>query len=423
MKNVIYFILVSLLAFTSCKKDASNPVNTDTIPSPPTLATPKDTSSNIAIPVVLNWNESSGAKNYTLQISASSSFSSFVFNKSDITTTTQQIPELNYLTVYYWRVNASNSVGTSDWSKVWSFTTTGDAPAFVPQLSLPTNGAIEQNLSPVIVWDIISNASKYTLQISTNSSFTNFVFNADTLTATSKQITGLSGLTQYYWRVSATNNFGSMGWSETWTFTTGVTPIPPVLLSPTDGATDISLSPTLTWNESSGATSYILQVSTNNSFSSFVFSQNVTITNKQIAGLTNSTKYYWRVSTTNNYGTSTPSDVWSFTTGSPPDTPILLTPNDGATDVELLLTLTWNASSGATNYTLQVSKNSSFSNFVYNQSGLTNTSQQITGLIKISKYFWRVIAVNSFGKSVESEIWSFTTPGKEGLCRNAHSNI
>lgn len=317
MKKVVYFIFISLLAVMSCKKDGSNPVNSNTVPSMPTLSTPKDTASNIAIPAVLTWNESSGAKSYTLQVSASSSFSSFVFNKSDITATSQQIPDLNYLSVYYWRVNASNSVGTSDWTKVWSFTTTGDAPAFVPQLSLPLNGAVEQKFSPVLVWDKVNNANSYTLQISTNSSFTNFVFNTDTLTAITKQITDLSGLTQYYWRVSAMNNFGTMGWSETWSFTTGVTPIPPVLLSPTDGATDISLSPTLTWNGSSGATSYILQVS----------------------------------------------------------------------------------------------KNSSFSNFVYNQSGLTNTSQQITGLIKISKYFWRVIAVNSFGKTVESEIWSFTTLG------------
>ncbi|OIO17594.1 MAG: hypothetical protein AUJ54_09625 [Ignavibacteria bacterium CG1_02_37_35] len=62
MKKLVYFLLGSLLMFTSCKKDASNPVNADTIPVPPTLASPTDTSSNIAVPVVLTWKESSGAK-------------------------------------------------------------------------------------------------------------------------------------------------------------------------------------------------------------------------------------------------------------------------------------------------------------------------------------------------------------------------
>ena len=322
MKKLAYFLLVSLLLFTSCKKDASNPVDTDTIPTPPTLASPTDTSSNIAVPVVLTWNESSGAKSYTLQVSASSSFSSFVFNKSDITTTTQQVPDLNYLAVYYWRVSATNSAGTSDWSKVWSFITTGEA-AFVPQLSLPANGSVDQKLSPVLTWSNVNNANSYALQISTNSSFTSFVFNEDTLTSNTKQITDLSGSTKYYWRVSAANNFGTKGWSETWSFTTGVAPIPPVLLSPSDGATDISLSPTLSWNASSGATSYTLQVSTSSSFSSFVYNQSSTTTSKQITGLTNSTKYYWRVSAVNNYVTKGWSETWSFTTQSICGTPTI----------------------------------------------------------------------------------------------------
>jgi uncharacterized protein (TIGR02145 family) len=394
--------------FTSCKKDASNPVNTDTIPVPPTLASPTDTSSNIAVPVVLTWKESSGAKSYTLQVSASSSFSSFVFNKSDITTTTQQVPDLNYLAVYYWRVSATNSAGTSDWSKVWSFTTTGEA-ALVPQLSLPANGAVDQKLSPILTWNQVSNASRYTLQISTNSSFTSFVFDEDSLTTTTKQINDLSGSTKYYWRISAVNNFGTKGWSETWSFTTGVAPVPPVLLSPSDAATDISLSPTLSWNASSGATSYILQVSTSNSFSSFVFNQSFTTTNKQITGLTNSTKYYWRVSTTNSFGTSNPTVVWSFTTGTPPEIPTLSSPQNGAIDISSSPMLVWNASIRATNYTLQVSTNISFSSFVYNQSGLTNTSNQLASLTKSTKYFWRVSTTNNYGTSNFSDVWNFTT--------------
>ncbi|MFA6980916.1 MAG: FISUMP domain-containing protein [Ignavibacteriaceae bacterium] len=409
MKKSIYFLLISLLVFTSCKKDASNPVNADTVPAPPTLASPTDTSSNIVVPVVLTWKESSGAKNYTLQVSASSSFSSFVFNKSDITTTTQQVPDLNYLAVYYWRVSATNSAGTSDWSKVWSFNTTKDEPALIPQLSLPANGAVNQKFAPVLTWNKINNAIRYAVQLSTNSSFTNFVFDEDSLTTTTKQINDLSGSTTYYWRVSAANNFGTKGWSETWSFTTGVALVPPILLTPADGTTDISLSPTFTWNGRSGATSYTLQVSTNSSFTNYVFNQYSTTTNKQITGLTNSTKYFWRVAATNIYGTSTPSDVWSFTTGAPPTPPTLLTPTDGATDVAVSPTLTWNASNGATSYTLQVSTDNSFGNLVYNNSVGNTTSKQISGLYGATKYYWRVTVASNFGTSNTSDIWSFTT--------------
>ncbi len=219
MKNIIYFILVALLVFMSCKKDASNPVNTDTIPLPPILSTPKDTLSEVVFPIVLTWSESSGAKSYTLQVSTSRSFSSFVFNKNDIVTTAQQISSLDYISVYYWRVSASNVSGTSDWSKVWSFTTTGEA-AFVPQLSLPEDGAVDQKLSPILTWGQVSNASNYNLQISTNPSFTSFAFDDDSLITTTKQVKDLSGLTKYFWRVAATNNFGTKGWSKTWSFTT-----------------------------------------------------------------------------------------------------------------------------------------------------------------------------------------------------------
>lgn len=410
MQKAVYFIIVSLLLFVSCKKDTSNPVNTDAVPAPPTLVTPQDTASNVVVPIVLSWKESSGAKSYTLQVSASSSFSGFVFNKSDITTTTQQVPDLNYLAVYYWRVTATNSAGTSDWSKVWSFTTTGEA-ALVPQLSLPANGAVDQKLSPVLTWNNTSNANSYTLQISTNSSFTSFVFDEDSLTTTTKQINDLSGSTKYYWRVSAANNFGTKGWSETWSFTTGVAPVPPVLLSPSDGASDIILSPTLTWNASTGATSYTLQVSTNNSFSSFVFNQSSSTTNKQITGLTNSTTYYWRVRTTNNFGTSNPSVVWSFTTGMPPSPTTLLTPIDGAKDITLSPTLTWDASNGATSYNLQVATDNSFSSssLVLNQNVGNATNKQLSSLSSSKTYFWKIAVVSNYGTSGWSSVWSFTT--------------
>ncbi|MBU2508417.1 MAG: hypothetical protein KJ799_17105 [Bacteroidetes bacterium] len=117
MKKAIIFILISFLPLTSCVKDNSNPVSEAKIPSTPILAPRKDTSSNIATPAVLTWNKSCGKNNYSLQVSSSSSFSSFVFNVSNIIETTQQIPVLNYLSVYYWRVNASNIAEASAWSK------------------------------------------------------------------------------------------------------------------------------------------------------------------------------------------------------------------------------------------------------------------------------------------------------------------
>jgi len=198
----------------------------------------------------------------------------------------------------------------------------------------------------------------------------------------------------------------------------GTAPSAPTLSSPSNSATNISIPTTLSWNASSGATSYTLQVSTNSNFTSFVYNQSgITGTSQQVTGLNNSTQYYWRVSATNSYGTSGWSSVWDFITvagGTAPQPPTLSSPSNGATNIALPPSLIWNASTGATSYTLQVSTNSNFSGFVYNQSGLTSTSQQVTGLNNSTTYFWRVSAENSYGTSGWSTVWNFTTASGSG---------
>ncbi|MDI6778973.1 MAG: S8 family serine peptidase [Bacteroidota bacterium] len=95
-------------------------------------------------------------------------------------------------------------------------------------------------------------------------------------------------------------------------------PVAPILSSPANGATGVSTSPTLTWNASSGATSYRLQVSTSSAFTTTLVDQSgITSTSYSLTGLSSGTIYYWRVNATNSTGTSNWSSVWSFTTATP----------------------------------------------------------------------------------------------------------
>ena len=190
-------------------------------PDPPTLSSPSNEATNVGLPSTLIWNASSGATSYTVQVSTSSSFTTFVYNQSGLTGTSQQVTGLNNSIKYYWQVSATNSYGTSGWSSVWTFTTEagGTAPQ-PPTLSSPSNGATNVSLPPALVWNASSGATSYTLQVSTNSNYTSFVYNQGGLTGTSQQITGLNNSTQYYWRVSATSSYGTSGWSSVWNFTT-----------------------------------------------------------------------------------------------------------------------------------------------------------------------------------------------------------
>ena len=134
--------------------------------------------------------------------------------------------------------------------------------------------------------------------MSNNSSFSSPIYNQDGLTSTSQQINGLNYNTTYYWRVSATNSYGTSAYSSVWSFKTiDLAPTTPTLSSPSNNAVNVSSSPTLNWNTSSNAASYTLQVSTNSSFSSYFYNHSgLTSTSQQISGLSNNTMYYWRVS-------------------------------------------------------------------------------------------------------------------------------
>ncbi|MCL6098498.1 MAG: DNRLRE domain-containing protein [Bacteroidetes bacterium] len=71
--------------------------------------------------------------------------------------------------------------------------------------------------------------------------------------------------------------------------------------------------------------------------------------------------------------------------------------------------ITWKSANYADSYRLQVSTNSNFSSFVFNQGGITGTSQQVTNLIYGTNYYWRVCSTNLSGTSAYSTTWSFKT--------------
>ena len=218
----------------------------------------------------------------------------------------------------------------------------------------------------------------------------------------------ISGLTPgviYHYRVVAVNAGGTVYGSDV-SFQTS--PLSPMLSSPSNGAT-VSTSPTLSWNVSTGALSYHLQVSTSSSFGATVYdNSNITNTSQAISALNSGMTYYWRVSASNSGGTSAYSSPWSFTTVATPVPPTLLSPTSGAT-VSTNPTLIWHAPTGATSYHLQVSTNSTFATLVYDNASITGTSQAVNSLNDGTTYFWQVSASNVAGTSAYSSPWSFNT--------------
>ena len=99
-----------------------------------------------------------------------------------------------------------------------------------------------------------------------------------------------------------------------WLRTFVYSPIPPILVSPVMQS-GIIRNPSLVWQSSATATSYHVQVSNSSAFSAVLIDTTVADTTVQLLPLDAGTRYFWRVSGLNQYGTGDYSTVAWLVTG------------------------------------------------------------------------------------------------------------
>ncbi len=89
----------------------------------------------------------------------------------------------------------------------------------------------------------------------------------------------------------------------------------PALVSPANGALNVSIQPTFSWNSVPGSTAYLVEIATDVNFSNIVLQATVPGTSYTPAtNLASSTLYYWRVTASNVCGSSAPSAPYIFVT-------------------------------------------------------------------------------------------------------------
>ena len=382
----------------------STPFNFTTLPTisgVPVLVSPVNNAANQSLTPTISWNAVTGADSYKVQVSEDAGFSTFIIDQSGVIETNLAVTGLSNDVQYYWRVLSTNSAGDSNWSTPFNFTTLptiSDAPVLV----LPVNNATNQSLTPTLSWNAVTGSDSYKVQVSEDAGFSTFIIDQSGVIETNLAVTGLSNDIQYYWRVLSTNSAGDSNWSTPFNFTTLPTiSDAPVLVLPVNNATNQSLTPTLSWNAVTGADSYKVQVSEDAGFATFIIDEaGVTETTLNITGLSNEVQYYWRVLATNSAGDSNWSTPFNFTTlPTISDAPVLVSPADNSTNQSLTPTLSWNAVPGADSYNVQVSEDAGFATFIIDESGLTETTLNITGLSNDTQYYWRVLSTNSAGDS------------------------
>jgi len=344
-----------------------------------------------------NWNAVVGATSYRLDVSTSATFTTFLvgYNNLTVNSTSQNITGLTSNTTYYVRVRAVNSNETSNNSLALIQTTAGNTT--IPSApNTPTVTNVTQT-SFVVNWDSVPGAISYRLDVSTDSSFSNFVsgFNNLTVNGTSQSITGLTAGGIYFIRVRAVNAQGVSDNSGTQLqitlFNAPSAPNTPTATSVTE------TSFTANWIGVVGATSYRLDVSTSATFATNLVGYNdltVNGTSQSITGLTNNTTYYVRVRAVNSGGPSVNSQTLTQSTGNIAAPAVFSQSQSGTTSTSFVVN--WATVNNATSYRIDVALDSNFLNFIpgYRDFSVNGNTVTVSNLNPGTQYFIRVRAVN-----------------------------
>lgn len=165
--------------------------------------------------------------------------------------------------------------------------------------------------------DTVSYLGSHTFSGGSSNSFVSGYENRNVGNVISFAVTGLNPLTAYYYAVRSSNANGTSANSNEKTATTTAGSNPPPAPVATSATSIGQNSFVANWDAAATATSYRLDVSTVNTFASFVTGYNnltVNSTSQTVSGLAANALYYYRIRAYNSYGTSSSSNVISANT-------------------------------------------------------------------------------------------------------------
>ncbi len=390
----------------------SETITVTTLPDPPPAPVANEASDTTQTSFTANWNSSATATGYFLDVAGDNEFNIWVvggaYANLDVSNVTSyNVSGLSSNNTYYYRVTAYNEGGTSDYSDTKIVTTLQDPPPAPVAYEATDTTQTEFTAH----WDHVATADFYLIDWSKDESFQSYSQLQLTYTTT-YTLSGLEPNTTYYYRILAYNNGGPGDPSNVISVTTLQVPAPPAPVANNPlyvGQTDFTAS----WNSSETATGYYLDICYDSEFTSCnPFNLDVgNVTSYSIMELAANTTYYYRVSAYNDGGTSDYSNTITVTTLlNPPDPPAAPLPNDATDITQTSFTANWETTTNATGFLLDVSNDDVFSNPLFQNMDLSNTtSYKVTDLTAATTYYYRIRAYNSGGTSDYSGTITVTT--------------
>ncbi len=186
-------------------------------PSIVSLLAPINSSSGLGLRPRFNWESSSLAGEYLVQIAEDDNFNSIFIDSALNQPGFTVSKALEFGSTYYWRVKALNDAGESAWSNTRSFTTIIEAPPN-STLLFPENDSEVNILRPEIIWSRSPRTNNYKLELTDTQTFAYSIIDSSVTDTSFLPPAKLENGTKYYWRVKAFGDGGESEWSEVFTF-------------------------------------------------------------------------------------------------------------------------------------------------------------------------------------------------------------
>ncbi|HET6349647.1 MAG TPA: FlgD immunoglobulin-like domain containing protein [Candidatus Krumholzibacteria bacterium] len=314
-------------------------------------------------------------------------------------------------TTYRWQIiTRQNSVSYP--GPLWTFSTTGSGPQ-TPANPSPANGAVNVTPVPMLTWTASDpNGQPLTFDVYFGQQY------PPPLVATDVPVNSyapgtLALNTVYRWRIVTKDSSGLIYAGTSWTFTTGDGgPLPPTNPSPSDGATGVSATPTLTWTAThSQGLPMTFDVYFGTESAPPLVASNLAVASFQPGTLADGV-YHWSVVARDEQNREASSLVWSFATGSvgnaPPSVPSNPYPADQSVIATTAPVFSWSTSDPDTpvlSHAIFLGLTPDVMNSLVGI-GTSSVPSYSFGTLPSGRYYW-MVTVSDGITSVPGPVWTF----------------
>ena len=385
----------------------------------PVLLAPANDAMDVNTTLTFNWERIDTAEYYQLEIAEDDNFDDLFYLNENVSENKQTVNDFEKGRRYYWRVRFASQGGNSMYSNVFTFETISGTPT-IPTLVAPLNNSVDMDSDLTFSWENEGVATHFKIEIYKDSGIQNLFYSKDLISLTSITINDFGQGEQYFWRIRSTNKNGNSGFSDLYKFRTRIgMPSILTLVEPMNSAIGLDNMIEFKWNPIDSAQYYNLEIADDNEFQNVHFEiDNISTSKITVSNLDEGAQYFWRVTSHNQLGSTTVSNIYNFSTHvGLPDLPVALSPANNAKNVDAEVSFSWESTINTEFYQLDISRDHNFKNIIYSEDTLTINKITLQDIDEGRNYYWRVKALNNFGNS------NFTNESKFTVRVNKPTNL